>query len=53
MRLPLGAVPFYRDAPEGKKPRTSGSRTVQLFMAGALPQSARSGAKPCRRLHRS
>jgi AcrR family transcriptional regulator len=40
MRLALGdAAPFYRDAPEAQEPRTSGKRTVQLFIEEALPQA--------------
>lgn len=40
MRLALGdAAPFYRDAPEAQEPRTSGTRTMQLFMEEALPRA--------------
>ncbi len=40
MRLALGdAAPFYRDAPEAQEPRTSGTRTMQLFVEEALPRA--------------
>jgi hypothetical protein len=38
MRVALSdAVPLYRDAPEAKEARASGSRTVEIFMQEALP----------------
>jgi len=40
MRQALGdAAPFYRDAPEARELRAAGTRTVQLFIAEALPQA--------------
>ena len=38
MRVALNdAVPLYRDAPEAREAKKSGSRTVQLFMQEVLP----------------
>ena len=38
MRVALNdAVPLYRDAPEAREAKKSGSRTVQLFMHEVLP----------------
>jgi AcrR family transcriptional regulator len=35
------AAPLYRDAPEARERRTSGSRTIQAFMQEALPGSSK------------
>jgi AcrR family transcriptional regulator len=41
MRVALNdAAPLYRDAPEAKKARASGDRTVQVFMQEALPEAS-------------
>ena len=41
MRVALNdAAPLYRDAPEAKKARASGDRTVQVFMQAALPEAS-------------
>lgn len=41
MRVALNdAAPLYRDAPEAKKARASGDRTVQVFMQAALPETS-------------
>lgn len=34
------AAPFYRDAPEAKEARVSGTRAIQVFMREALPKSS-------------
>lgn len=34
------AAPLYRDAPEAREARVSGTRTVQLFMQEALPKAS-------------
>jgi AcrR family transcriptional regulator len=42
MRVALSdAAPLYRDAPEAKSARASGSRAVQVFMRAALPNAPR------------
>jgi AcrR family transcriptional regulator len=39
MRLALAdAAPLYRDAPEAEEPRVSGTRALQAFLHGALPE---------------
>jgi AcrR family transcriptional regulator len=41
MRVALNdAVPLYRDAPEAREAKKSGSRTVQLFMQEVLPAAS-------------
>src|ERR1700753_381594 len=41
MRVALSdAVPLYRDAPEAREAKKSGSRTVQLFMREVLPAAS-------------
>ena len=35
------AAPLYRDAPEARKARVSGTRTVQVFMEEALPKASK------------
>jgi AcrR family transcriptional regulator len=41
MRVALhDAAPLYRDAPEARKARASGERTMQVFMQEALPAAA-------------
>ena len=41
MRVALNdAAPLYRDAPEAREARASGSRTVQIFMEEALPKAS-------------
>lgn len=43
MRVALNdAAPFYRNAPETKEARASGSRTIQLFMREVLPDAPKS-----------
>ena len=42
MRVALDdAAPLYRDAPEAQEARASGHRTMQSFMAEALPRASR------------
>jgi hypothetical protein len=41
MRVALSdAAPLYRDAPEAKKARVSGTRTIHAFMRDALPEAS-------------
>jgi AcrR family transcriptional regulator len=41
MRVALNdAVPLYRDAPEAREAKKSGSRTIQLFMQEVLPAAS-------------
>jgi AcrR family transcriptional regulator len=41
MRVALNdAVPLYRDAPEAREARASGSRTVEVFMREVLPKAS-------------
>jgi AcrR family transcriptional regulator len=41
MRVALhDAAPLYRDAPEAREARTSGDRTMQVFMCEALPAAS-------------
>jgi hypothetical protein len=41
MRIALDdAAPLYRDAPEARKARNSGERTIQVFMREALPTAS-------------
>jgi AcrR family transcriptional regulator len=41
MRVALNdAAPLYRDAPEAKKAKASGDRTVQVFMREVLPEAS-------------
>jgi AcrR family transcriptional regulator len=41
IRVALGdAAPLYRDAPEARQARSSGERTVELFMREALPAAS-------------
>jgi AcrR family transcriptional regulator len=41
MRVALGdAAPLYRDAPEAKAARASGTRTVEAFMRETLPRAS-------------
>jgi len=41
MRTALAdAAPLYRDAPEAQEPRRAGKRTLQAFMAEALPDAS-------------
>jgi len=41
MRVALNdAVPLYRDAPEAREAKKSGSRTVRLFMLEVLPAAS-------------
>jgi AcrR family transcriptional regulator len=43
MRVALDdAAPLYRDAPEAREARTSGGRTVEVFMREALPKASES-----------
>jgi AcrR family transcriptional regulator len=43
MRVALNdAAPLYRDAPEARKARASGDRTVQVFIREALPKAPES-----------
>ena len=43
MRVALNdAAPLYRDAPEARKARASGDRTMQVFMREALPEASES-----------
>ena len=42
MRIALSdAAPLYRDAPEARKAKESGDRTVQAFMKEALPKASK------------
>jgi AcrR family transcriptional regulator len=46
MRVALNdAAPLYRDAPEARKAKASGHRTVQLFMRESLPSTSEATRK--------
>jgi hypothetical protein len=41
VRVALGdAAPLYREAPEAKEARASGTRAIQVFMREALPEAS-------------